>query len=88
MVSRAYSFKQLCEKSDATLRQYLNGISLETVALQPQDCMEGVKANGLFSRNDVSLFNDIFNDATTHTLVEGFSVQEATGVWLQTGECV
>lgn len=84
MVSRAYSFKQLCEKSDETLRHYVNSISLNAVTIQPQEnIMVQTKTPEYFNANEIpqsSLFSDIFNDATTHTLVEEFSAQGAAGI--------
>lgn len=75
-VNKAYSFKQLCEESDLTLRNYL--LTLQT------DMINNVKTD-LFSTSEVlqqsSLFQDIFNDATTHSLVETFTNQNTgTGV--------
>lgn len=75
-VNKAYSFKQLCEESDLTLRNYL--LTLQT------DMITNVKSD-LFSTSEVlqqsSLFQDIFNDATTHSLVETFTNQNAsTGI--------
>lgn len=76
-VNKAYSFKQLCEKSDVTLRNYLN-INLQ---LQADNMINQVKTD-LFSTSEVlqqsSLFQDIFNDATTHSLVETFTNQNAS----------
>lgn len=86
MVNRAYSFKQLCEKSDATLRNYINSINLSTVTIQQHESIviQSEKSSELFNSNSVlpqsSLFSDIFNDATSHTLVEDFSAQEVTGI--------
>lgn len=64
MVSKSYSFKQLCEKSDVTLRQYINSISFHNVSIQN---------NEEIMVQQTSIFSDIFNDATTHSLVENFS---------------
>lgn len=69
MVSRAYSFKQLCEKSDVTLRQYISSISFHDVSIQN---------NEEIIVQQSSIFSDIFNDATTHSLVENFSSHNAT----------
>lgn len=69
-VNKAYSFKQLCEESDITLRNYL--LTLQT------GMINDVKTD-IFSTTEVlhqsSLFQDIFNDATTHSLVETFTNQ-------------
>lgn len=79
-VNKAYSFKQLCEKSDVTLRNYLD-INLQTISLQADNMINQVKTD-LFSTSEVlqqsSLFQDIFNDATTHSLVETFTNQNAS----------
>lgn len=77
----------MCEKSDVTLRHYVNSISLTSVPMQPQEnIMVQTKTAEYFNANEVlpqsSLFSDIFNDATTHTLVEEFSAQGAAGISL------
>lgn len=73
-VNKAYSFKQLCEESDLTLRNYL--LSLQT------DMINDVTKTELFNTSEVlqqtSLFQDIFNDATTHSLVETYTNQNAS----------
>lgn len=78
MVNRAYTFKQLCEKSDNVLRQYFNNIEIQNVTLQQNQLM-GVKDDQLLSTSEVlqqnSLFQEIFNDATTQSLVENFANQ-------------
>lgn len=68
-VSKAYSFKQLCEKSDITLRQYIGTLNFHDVSLQSNE-------NILVQQS--SIFGDIFNDTTTHSLVENFSSHNAT----------
>lgn len=72
-INKAYSFKQLCEESDITLRNYL--LTLQT------NMINDVKTD-LFSTSEVlqqsSLFQDIFNDAMTHSLVETFTNQNAS----------
>ncbi|XP_063912202.1 zinc finger protein OZF-like [Zophobas morio] len=86
MVNRAYSFKQQCEKSDASLRQYINSVGLQTVALQnePNIMISDMKADQLFGSSEVlqqsSIFQDIFNDATSHSLVDNFGNQNASTV--------
>ncbi|CAH1154764.1 unnamed protein product [Phaedon cochleariae] len=81
-VNRAYTFKQLCEKSDMTLRNYLS-IKLQSTLIPADNILQDVKAD-LFSTSEVlqqsSLFQDIFNDATTHSLVETFTNQNASTV--------
>lgn len=85
MVSRAYSFKQLCEKSDATLRHYINSLNLNAVSIQTQEniMLQSNKSVELFNSSSVlpqsSLFGDIFNDATSHSLVGEFSAQDPSG---------
>lgn len=78
MVSRAYSFKQLCEKSDLSLRQYINSISFQIDA--EQNLLNQVKNDNLFSTTDVlhqsSFFSDIFNDANAQ-FVDTFEAQNA-----------
>lgn len=63
----------MCEESDITLRNYL--LTLQT------DIINDVKTD-LFNTTEVlqqsSLFQDIFNDATTHSLVETFTNQNAS----------
>lgn len=83
MVSRAYSFKQLCEKSDAALRQYVNNINFNSLTVPNNESVAiQVKCTSIYSSADVieqsSIFNDIFSDATTHSLVENFSSHGAT----------
>jgi hypothetical protein len=87
MVNRAYSFKQQCEKSDASLRQYINTLDLQTVSLQNESniIISDMKADQLFGSSEVlqqsSIFQDIFNDATSHSLVDNFTNQNAsTGI--------
>ncbi|CAH1112096.1 unnamed protein product [Psylliodes chrysocephalus] len=79
-VNRSYTFKQLCEKSDMELRNYLN-ISLQTISLPTDNIMNEVKSD-LFNTSEVlqqsSLFQDIFNDATTHSFVETFTNQNTS----------
>lgn len=82
MVNRAYSFKQLCEKSDATLRQYINDMNYTAITVESDSgLLAQVKCNNLYSATDIeqtSLFNDIFSDATTQSLVENFSSHAGT----------
>lgn len=88
MVNRAYSFKQQCEKSDASLRQYLNTVNINSVGVQLQNdssiLIEDMKTDHLFSTSEVlhqsSIFQDIFNDATSHSLVDNFTGQTANTV--------
>jgi KRAB domain-containing zinc finger protein len=86
MVNRAYSFKQQCEKSDASLRQYINTLDLQTVSLQNESniIISDMKADQLFGSSEVlqqsSIFQDIFNDATSHSLVDNFTNQNASTV--------
>uniref|UniRef100_A0A6P7G3Y1 Zinc finger protein 260-like n=1 Tax=Diabrotica virgifera virgifera TaxID=50390 RepID=A0A6P7G3Y1_DIAVI len=79
-VNRAYTFKQLCEKSDMALRSYLS-INLQPIALPTENLINEVKSD-LFSTSEVlqqsSLFQDIFNDATTHSFVETFTNQNTS----------
>ncbi|KAJ8954977.1 hypothetical protein NQ318_000408 [Aromia moschata] len=81
-VNKAYTFKQLCEKSDLTLRNYLN-LHLQSISIQPNNLIDEVKTD-LFNTTEVlqqsSIFQDIFNDATTHSLVETFTNQNASTV--------
>lgn len=86
-INRAYSFKQLCEKSDVSLREYIgNNIHLQST--NGNNLMNDVKSDQLFSNSVVlqqsSFFNDIFNDATSHfndttsqSLVDQFSSHNA-----------
>lgn len=65
------------------LRNYLN-ISLQTISLPTDNIMNEVKSD-LFNTSEVlqqsSLFQDIFNDATTHSFVETFTNQNtSTGI--------
>jgi hypothetical protein len=80
-------FKQQCEKSDASLRQYINTLDLQTVSLQNESniIISDMKADQLFGSSEVlqqsSIFQDIFNDATSHSLVDNFTNQNAsTGI--------
>ncbi|XP_074034022.1 uncharacterized protein isoform X2 [Leptinotarsa decemlineata] len=79
-INKAYTFKQLCEKSDMTIRNYLS-INLQPISLPADNIINEVKSD-LFSTSEVlqqsSLFQDIFNDATTHSLVETFTNQNAS----------
>nr|XP_023030078.1 zinc finger protein OZF-like [Leptinotarsa decemlineata] len=81
-INKAYTFKQLCEKSDMTIRNYLS-INLQPISLPADNIINEVKSD-LFSTSEVlqqsSLFQDIFNDATTHSLVETFTNQNASTV--------
>lgn len=78
MISRSYSFKQLCEKSDLTLRQYINTINLQID--EEANLLNQVKGDNLFSTTDVlqqsSFFSDIFNDANAQ-FVDNFEAQNA-----------
>lgn len=82
-VNRAYSFKQLCEKSDTTLRQYVNTLQPIDTTSTIQNIINDVKSD-IFNSTEVlqqsSIFQDIFNDATTHSLVENFTNQNANTV--------
>nr|CAI5868706.1 unnamed protein product [Callosobruchus analis] len=68
-LNKAYTFKNLCEKSDMTLRNYLQSIQTENI-------LSGVQKD-LFSSSEVlqqnTIFEDIFTDATTQSLVESFN---------------
>ncbi|XP_045468624.1 zinc finger protein OZF-like isoform X1 [Harmonia axyridis] len=83
MINRAYTFKQQCEKSDVALRQYLNDLEIQNVSLEQSNLMV-VKDDQLLSTSEVlqqnSLFQEIFNDATTQSLVENFANQNASSV--------
>ncbi|KAL3276980.1 hypothetical protein HHI36_012342 [Cryptolaemus montrouzieri] len=84
MVNRAYTFKQQCEKSDVVLRQYLNELELQNVSLPQNSLIDTVKDDHLLSTSEVlqqhSLFQEIFNDATTQSLVENFANHTASAV--------
>lgn len=84
MVNRAYAFKQQCEKSDATLREYINKISLQDLELSNEhNLMCNVKNDQLFGSSEVlqqsSLFTELFGNETTQSLVDNFSHNANTG---------
>nr|CAH7728743.1 unnamed protein product [Callosobruchus chinensis] len=75
-LNKAYTFKHLCEKSDMTLRNYL-----QTISIQTENILSGVQKD-LFSSSEVlqqnTIFEDIFTDATTQSLVESFNHNATT----------
>ncbi|KAI4459421.1 zinc finger protein [Holotrichia oblita] len=80
-VNRSFTFKQQCEKSDNVLRQYLASVNMHISLDNSQNIISDVKNDTLFVSNEVlqqsSIFNDIFNDEQTHSLVDSFAVQNA-----------
>ncbi|XP_060526466.1 zinc finger protein OZF-like [Cylas formicarius] len=78
-VNKAYAFKQLCEKSDASLRNYVN------MNYMPQNNIVQINEvrHDIFENNEVlpqnSLFQDIFNDPE-QSLVDNFTQQANTVV--------
>ncbi|KAK9693553.1 Zinc finger, C2H2 type [Popillia japonica] len=81
IVNRSFTFKQQCEKSDNVLRQYLDSLNMHISLDNSQSIISDVKNDTLFVSNEVlqqsSIFNDIFNDEQTHSLVDSFTVQNA-----------
>lgn len=79
MINRSYSFKQLCEKSDLTLRQYVTSINLQLET--EQNLMNQVKNDQLFATTDAlqpsSFFSDIFTDTNAQSFVDNFDPQNA-----------
>ncbi|KAJ8920498.1 hypothetical protein NQ315_005367 [Exocentrus adspersus] len=71
-----------CARNPISLRNYLD-INLQAISIEENTMMDQVKSD-LFSTSEVlqqsSLFQDIFNDATTHSLVETFTNQNASTV--------
>lgn len=79
MVNRAYTFRQMCEKSDSTLHQYINKINLQNINMPSEESfISPVKDHHLFTNNDVlqqtSFFSDIFCNTNSDSLVDNFSV--------------
>ncbi|XP_019871436.2 zinc finger protein 558 [Aethina tumida] len=85
-VNKAYTFKQLCEKSDMTLREYLQ---IRNISLPPEGLINTTEQ--FFNTSDdlqqTSIFQDIFND-TTHSIVDNFATQNNSTVVSDLAETV
>lgn len=80
-MNRSFCFKQQCEKADDVLRQYLDSLNIHISLETDQNIISEVKTDALFVSSEVlqqsSIFNDIFNDEQTHSLVDNFAAQNA-----------
>lgn len=81
MVNRSYTFKQLCEKSDNTLRQLVTSIAIRNIHLDTNNMIQhcdtlNKQQDSLFAVES-SIFNEIFSNPHGQSLVDEFATHSA-----------
>lgn len=71
MVNRSVTFRQMCEKSDGVLREYVNNLNLQSISLGSVDDQLFSTTTDVLQQS--SFFGEIFCNTASSSLVDTFS---------------